>query len=759
MQVTTDCNYHVKHRWKIQLSLFLLCPLYGALFFSEPCHRFFPSAPKIITPNQSYAITYLYLPIPTETATLPFNHLPLPFNHLLLPFSHPRSRPKKFSVPKNPPTRPYTPITDRPPKRALSEDGFYTPTREKKTKTPTYLISSPQKRHRNLIFLRLDIPVAVYTATNTTKETCPMSLLHTTSSSHHQGPTSPSLDMTILKLDLLPTLRRQSEDSDTAASQSEHAPLLRALPESHYVVPRSVSRERRLHHPRTSLEYPPRSLDLPVRNPRRCLVSILELHRSGRQQNMPFVQRLLSSGYTVLNPMSSSHDLSTFGFSDSCSVALGDVDYEDFDRPLRRMSVLNELRPEKLIGDWLPLADWKAGYVDPKTAKRLLREFYTHQNALIERFSEIDNLLDYGKIHLNMLNTYTDPKSGSLLPKLAEDPEYSLEPMKQSNLKSRFNAEPGNIREGGQFLGYDEELSSQSVLVAILVNFAVNTVLLIGKIVISLLTNSLSVIASLVDSVLDFLSTFIIYIANRLSNNKNWRTQIFYPIGRTKLEPLGILIFSVIIIISFFQVGLESFKKLFLSKPDERIVVEIGLEAIIIMLATIIAKIVCWAWCITSKSSSVQALAQDAMTDVVFNTVSLIMPTVGHYAGIWWADPLGALLLSVYIIISWGYTAFEHIDNLTGAASSTTDYKVILYLAYRFAECIKQITALKVYHVGDNLNVEIDLVFDTENYNLSFKDAHDIAEALQYAIESLPMVERAFVHIDYMEGNFKGHLT
>ena len=59
--------------------------------------------------------------------------------------------------------------------------------------------------------------------------------------------------------------------------------------------------------------------------------------------------------------------------------------------------------------------------------------------------------------------------------------------------------------------------------------------------------------------------------------------------------------------------------------------------------------------------------------------------------------------------------------------------------------------------MGDNLNVEIDLVFANDKYKLSFKDCHDIAEALQYSIESLPM-ERAFVHIDYMEGNYKGHL-
>lgn len=576
--------------------------------------------------------------------------------------------------------------------------------------------------------------------------------------------------MTIAKLDSSPVLKRYSGGSrDVSAGNLESTPLIRTLPE-HLYGARSSSRDRRgrqPHHHRAM------TVDLPLQrdrnllglpHERRLLVSAADMHRFNNPRvhagpSMPFYQRLLSGGFTVLNPMLSSHDLTTFAFSDAGLVRSCLDEVDDFENtPLRRMSVLNELRPEKLIGNWAPLADWKAGHVDPNLSKMLrgLRKFYKEQNHLIERYTEIDHFLDYGKIHLNMLNNYTDPKA-TKLNSLEEEPE--LAPMAKATSKSRLNTEPGNIREGGVFLGYNEEQSLQSVLVAILVNFAVNTMLLVGKIVISLLTNSLSVIASLVDSVLDFLSTFIIYIANRLSNSKNWRTQILYPIGRTKLEPLGVLIFSVIIIISFFQVGLASFKKLFLSLPEERVVVEIGLDAISIMLATILAKIICWAWCITSKSSSVQALAQDAMTDVIFNTVSLIMPTIGHYAGIWWADPLGAFVLSVYIIISWSYTAFEHIDNLTGAVASAADYKVVLYLAYRFAECIKLITALKVYHVGDNLNVEIDVVLDTENYNLSFKDAHDIAEALQYAIESLPMVERAFVHIDYMEGNFKGHLT
>lgn len=487
--------------------------------------------------------------------------------------------------------------------------------------------------------------------------------------------------------------------------------------------------------------------------------SPLTIHHQPHMGPTPFYQMLLSTKYTVTNPMLSAHDLAGPFDGVSCGSA-ADLESDLFGvNPYRRMSILNSLRPERLIGHYRPLAQWTTRHVDVGSGSlAAIRRFYDHQNYLIEKYDEIDNFLDYGKVHLNMLSTYTNGSGTGQTKPLDPLMEEPADETNGDGGKSRLNTLPGNISEGGHFLGYDEEQSSVDVRVAILVNFVVNFLLLVGKIVVSVLTNSLSVVASLVDSVLDFLSTFIIYIANRLSNTMNWRTQIAYPIGRTKLEPLGVLIFSVIIIISFFQVGLESFKKLFFLHPSHRHAVEIGLDAMVIMVVTILSKVVCWWWCARSSSSSVQALAQDAMTDVVFNTVSLIMPTVGYFADIWWLDPAGALLLSVYIIVSWSFTAFEHIDNLTGAVASSADYKVVLYMAYRFAECIKQITALKVYHVGDNLNVEIDIVFDTDAFEMSFKDAHDIAEALQYALETLPMVERAFVHIDYMVGNFKGHL-
>jgi hypothetical protein len=75
----------------------------------------------------------------------------------------------------------------------------------------------------------------------------------------------------------------------------------------------------------------------------------------------------------------------------------------------------------------------------------------------------------------------------------------------------------------------------------------------------------------------------------------------------------------------------------------------------------------CWFWCRLVKNSSVQALAQDAMTDCVFNTFSIIFPLVGFYAGIWWADALGGLLLSVYVMYNWSSTTSTHVRNLVSS--------------------------------------------------------------------------------------------
>jgi divalent metal cation (Fe/Co/Zn/Cd) transporter len=129
---------------------------------------------------------------------------------------------------------------------------------------------------------------------------------------------------------------------------------------------------------------------------------------------------------------------------------------------------------------------------------------------------------------------------------------------------------------------------------------------------------------------------------------------------------------------------------------------------------------------------------------------------VGSFAGLWFLDPLGGLCLSVYIMWNWGRTAGEYIHRLTGAAASPTDHSILLYMTMRFSHVIRKIQDLKAYYAGDKLNVEVDLVVYEHT---SLRDAHDIGESLQYILESVPTVDRAFVHLDYDEWNLPSHMN
>lgn len=140
---------------------------------------------------------------------------------------------------------------------------------------------------------------------------------------------------------------------------------------------------------------------------------------------------------------------------------------------------------------------------------------------------------------------------------------------------------------------------------------------------------------------------------------------------------------------------------------------------------------------------------------MVFNTFSIIFPLIGFYARIWWMDALGGLVLSLYVIFNWARTSGEHIRNLSGAAAQADERNVLLYLTMRFARTIKQIQGLQAYHAGDKVICEVDIVLDEAT---PLRDSHDLGESLQYVLESVPYVDRAFVHMDYRSDNLPTHM-
>ncbi|KAL9020237.1 MAG: hypothetical protein Q9185_002520 [Variospora sp. 1 TL-2023] len=451
-----------------------------------------------------------------------------------------------------------------------------------------------------------------------------------------------------------------------------------------------------------------------------------------------------------------------------------------------------QMRSMRLIGNSNPRYQWEKYYKSDdelKQTKKPIRQYYERNNHLISSYLYIDRLLDSSLPH-TLIQEYNQPAGPhvSIPQTISEenpspvsseaDPSvdaidkpvengYSTKTRVKRTPKDIYRLPDGedtpllsNVDDGAasglraqDIIDFSEEeeasAGSPIVTIAIYINLAANAILLAGKIAVIVLTSSLSVLASLVDAALDLLSTAIVWTTTKLISRQD---AYAYPVGRRRLEPIGVLVFSVVMITSFLQVALDCLNRL---TSGDRSIVRLGLPSILIMASTVVIKFGCWLWCRFIKNSSVQALAQDAMTDVVFNIFSIIFPILGCYCQIWWLDALGGLALSFYVIFNWSRTTATHIQHLTGAAADPTDRNILLYLTMRFAGTIKTIQGIQAYHAGDKLNVEVDVVLDE---NMTLRDSHDLGESLQYVLESVPSVDRAFVHLDYSDWNLPSHM-
>lgn len=135
----------------------------------------------------------------------------------------------------------------------------------------------------------------------------------------------------------------------------------------------------------------------------------------------------------------------------------------------------------------------------------------------------------------------------------------------------------------------------------------------------------------------------------------------------------------------------------------------------------------------------------DCKTDVYFNTLSLLFPFIGAKANVWWLDPVGAALLSLFIIYDWSATCLENITRLSGSAVEDSLQQKLTFLAYRFSPVVDGFKNLTAYHAGDGVWAEFDLLLEEKT---PLRRAHDVAETLQYCAEGLNEVDRAFVTTD-----------
>jgi len=153
---------------------------------------------------------------------------------------------------------------------------------------------------------------------------------------------------------------------------------------------------------------------------------------------------------------------------------------------------------------------------------------------------------------------------------------------------------------------------------------------------------------------------------------------------------------------------------------------------------------------------TLEALAQDHWNDALSNAIAAAALLFALKSpSLWFLDPVGAIVISLYIIHSWYLTGREQIEQLTGKAAPEDFIEELMDIATNFDERMT-VDCLRAYHFGPKFLVEIEMVMPKET--LLF-ESHDLGMELQYEIEAREEVERCFVHIDYETRPYDEHVV
>ncbi|GLT71341.1 hypothetical protein SLA2020_433700 [Shorea laevis] len=271
-------------------------------------------------------------------------------------------------------------------------------------------------------------------------------------------------------------------------------------------------------------------------------------------------------------------------------------------------------------------------------------------------------------------------------------------------------------------------------------NYA-NVVLLILKIYATIRSGSIAIAASTLDSLLDLMAGGILWFTHLSMKNINIYE---YPIGKLRVQPVGIIVFAAVMATLGFQILIEAVERLVEDKSSGSMSSNQLIWLYVIMLTATVVKLALWLYCRTSKNKIVRAYAQDHYFDVVTNVVGLVAAVLGDKF-YWWIDPAGAIALALYTITNWSGTVKENAISLVGQSASPDFLQKLTYLVIRHPQ-VRRIDTVRAYTFGVLYFVEVDIELPED---LPLKEAHNVGEALQIKIEKIPEVERAFVHLDF----------
>lgn len=175
----------------------------------------------------------------------------------------------------------------------------------------------------------------------------------------------------------------------------------------------------------------------------------------------------------------------------------------------------------------------------------------------------------------------------------------------------------------------------------------------------AIMSHSLAVIAAMSDACMDLLSGLIIIAANYLSKTRNKEELRLYPIGKSRFETVGIIIFGSLMSTVAIQIIIQAITRLVEHEgPPNLDTLSISLVATAIFI-----KGVLYVYCRLVPDPSAQILAQDHRNDIMLNGVGITLGILSDYLNLAYLDPAGAMFVALVMFRAWTITILEQVRH------------------------------------------------------------------------------------------------
>jgi len=244
------------------------------------------------------------------------------------------------------------------------------------------------------------------------------------------------------------------------------------------------------------------------------------------------------------------------------------------------------------------------------------------------------------------------------------------------------------------------------------------------------------------DSIFDPLSNLVLILSHRAVNHVD---PARFPSGKARIETAGNIGFSCLMMaVSLVLIVLSTRDLVAHSGPETT---HLHLPSVIAVAVALSTKITLFIYCTPLRNtySQVGILWRDHRNDLPVNAFGLLTSIAGSKLA-WWVDPMGAILIGLFIVVAWTRVVYQETLLLIGVAAPQEVRGLITYISMTHDDRITHIDTVRAYHSGPRLIVEVDIVMPEVT---TLKETHDIAESLQIKLEALPDVERAYVHVDW----------